>query len=65
MNTASELGPHTQTDRGTCPGDCRALSLLQKPLKTRTNTNPTGTVANAADRSVRACVARESIRQES
>jgi|AntAceMinimDraft_5_1070358.scaffolds.fasta_scaffold523573_1 hypothetical protein len=20
MNTASELGPHTQTDRGTCPG---------------------------------------------
>jgi hypothetical protein len=20
MNTASKLGPHTQTDRGTCPG---------------------------------------------
>jgi hypothetical protein len=20
MNTASELGPHTQADRGTCPG---------------------------------------------
>jgi hypothetical protein len=20
INTASKLGPHTQTDRGTCPG---------------------------------------------
>jgi len=20
MNTASKLGPHTKTDRGTCPG---------------------------------------------
>jgi hypothetical protein len=31
MNTASQLGPHTQTNRGTCPGV--ALSLLRKPLK--------------------------------
>ena len=30
MNTASKLGPHTQTDRGTCPGV--GLILLQKTL---------------------------------
>ena len=32
MNTASKLGPHTQTDRGTFPDVCGALSLLQKTL---------------------------------
>ena len=31
--------------------------------RTRTNTNPNGTEANAAGRSVRACVARESKRE--
>jgi hypothetical protein len=30
MSTASKLGPHTQTERGTCPGG--ALSLLQMAL---------------------------------
>jgi hypothetical protein len=24
MNTASQLGPHTQTDRGTCPAKAQA-----------------------------------------
>jgi hypothetical protein len=33
MNTASKLGPPTQTDRGTCP--VWSLSLLQKPLHYR------------------------------
>jgi hypothetical protein len=37
----------------------RALLHLYKP-RTRANTNPNGTEANAAGRSVRACVARES-----
>ena len=26
MNTASKLGPHTHTNRKTCPGDCGVLS---------------------------------------
>jgi hypothetical protein len=34
MSTARKLGPHTQTDRGTCPGG-GALSLLPKPLHYR------------------------------
>jgi hypothetical protein len=43
MNTASKLGPHTQTDRGTCPGVGQVkliLSLKQraKPAASRTRT---------------------------
>jgi hypothetical protein len=34
MNTTSKLGPHTHTNRGTCP-DVGALRLLQKPLRHR------------------------------
>jgi hypothetical protein len=35
------------------------------PTRTRTNTNPNGTEASAAGRSLRACVARESKREKS
>jgi hypothetical protein len=33
MSTASKLGPHTRTNRGTCHGE--ALNLLQRPLHCR------------------------------
>jgi hypothetical protein len=33
MNTASKLGPHTQTDRGTCPGVCSEFTLKDAALQ--------------------------------
>ena len=55
--------PHTNGPRDV-PG-CKALSLLQKTQKTRFNTNPSGTEANAAGRSLCARVALESAREVS
>jgi hypothetical protein len=46
------LAPHTNGPRDV--PRCGALSLLQKTLKTRFNSNPNGTEANDASRSVRA-----------
>ena len=40
--------------------NCFDFCLLALLSRTRTNTNPNGTEANAAGRSVRACVARKS-----
>ena len=50
--TGTGTGIGTGTAPGTAPGTSRT--------RTRTNTNPNDTEANAAGRSVRACVARKS-----
>jgi hypothetical protein len=51
------LDQQRQVDGEPTNSECRT--------RTRTNTNPNGTEANAAGRSVRACVARESKREGS
>ena len=35
MNTANKLGPHTQTDRGTCPGVGLRVYYKAQPLRSR------------------------------
>jgi hypothetical protein len=65
FNEHSEQARASHTNRSRDVPRYGALSLLNKSLKTRFNTNPSGTEANATGRSVRACVARESKREES
>jgi hypothetical protein len=64
-NAGGRTALQTAVNRAGCDALDAYYARYVMKTRTRTNTNPHGTEANAAGRSVRACVARESKREES